>query len=139
MNFFCFTTRISISYTYAMRELTKDILLYIEFGISIIGIAVIVYGALRAFATLIKVEVTRFCDENKVHALMSIRADLGIYLLLGLELLIAADIITTILDPKLMELAVLAGIVLLRTILSLFLNKELKELNEQESTVPHHK
>jgi uncharacterized membrane protein len=116
-----------------MRELTKDILLYIEFGISLTGIAIIVYGALRAVGTFIKVEVTRFCDENKIHALMSIRADLGVYLLLGLELLIAADIITTILDPQLMELAVLAGIVLLRTILSLFLNKELKELKAQES------
>ncbi|MFA6857092.1 MAG: DUF1622 domain-containing protein [Treponema sp.] len=122
-----------------MRELTKDILLYIEFGISLIGIAVIVYGALRAVGTFVKVEVTRFCDKNKVHALMSIRADLGVYLLLGLELLIAADIITTILDPKLMELAVLAGIVLLRTILSLFLNKELKELKEQEPEISPHR
>jgi len=74
-----------------MRELTKDILLYIEFGISLTGIAIIVYGALRAVGTFIKVEVTRFCDENKVHALMSIRADLGVYLLLGLELLIRAE------------------------------------------------
>ena len=122
-----------------MRELTRNILLYIEFGISLIGIAVIIYGALMAIVAFIKTEVTSFYNKNKIHALMSIRADLGVYLLLGLELLIAADIITTILDPKLMELAILAGIVLLRTILSLFLNKELKELKEQESTVPPYK
>jgi uncharacterized membrane protein len=95
-----------------------------------------VYGALRAVAAFIKTEVTCFAGENRIHALMSIRADLGVYLLLGLELLIAADVITTILDPKLMELVILAGIVLLRTILSLFLNKELKELNEQEPALP---
>lgn len=111
-----------------MKELINEVLQYIEFGISLISIAVVIYGALRAIIAFIKTEMSRSDNSNKIHALMSIRADLGVYLLLGLELLIAADIITTILHPALMELAILAGIVTLRTVLSLFLNKELKEL-----------
>ena len=61
---------------------------------------------------------------------MIIRSDLGVYLLLGLELLIAADIIKTILNPALIELLTLGGIVLLRTILSVFLEREMKGLKE---------
>jgi uncharacterized membrane protein len=62
--------------------------------------------------------------------LNSLRADLGTYLLLGLEFLIAADILKTILEPGITELGVLAGIVALRTILSFFLNREIKETEE---------
>jgi Predicted membrane protein len=111
-----------------MKEIINSTLGQIEFIVSLLSIAVVIYGALRAVASFIKTEVHHARDENKIHMLMSIRADLGVYLLLGLELLISADIITTILNPRLMELAELAGIVVLRTVLSLFLNKELKEL-----------
>jgi uncharacterized membrane protein len=38
----------------------------------------------------------------------------------------------TVLEPTLNELALLGGIVVLRTILSVFLNKEIKELESEE-------
>lgn len=49
-------------------------------------------------------------------------------MLLGLEFLIASDILKTVLEPTLNELAILGGIVVLRTILSVFLNREIKDL-----------
>ena len=61
-----------------------------------------------------------------------LRATFGTYLLLGLEFLIASDILKTVLEPTLNELALLGGIVVLRTILSVFLNKEIKELESEE-------
>jgi uncharacterized membrane protein len=42
-----------------------------------------------------------------------------------LEFLIAADIIHTIVEPTLKELAILGGIVVIRTIISFFLGREL--------------
>jgi uncharacterized membrane protein len=44
---------------------------------------------------------------------------------LGLEFLIAADIIRTIIRPTLEELAILGGIVVIRTVISYFLGKEI--------------
>jgi uncharacterized membrane protein len=56
----------------------------------------------------------------------SYRADLGRGILLGLELLIAADILkTVVIDPTLNGLAVLGGIVLIRTFLSFSLDVEI--------------
>lgn len=52
-------------------------------------------------------------------------------LLLGLEFLIASDILKTVLEPTLNELAILGGIVVLRTILSVFLNREIKDLEAE--------
>ena len=51
----------------------------------------------------------------------------------GLEFLIACDILKTVVDPTLDELAILGGVVVVRTVLSVFLNKEIKELAENDS------
>lgn len=53
------------------------------------------------------------------------REDVGRGILLGLELLVAADIIRTVaIDPSLESITVLAGIVLVRTFLSFILELE---------------
>ena len=41
------------------------------------------------------------------------------------------SILKTVLEPTLNELAILGGIVVLRTVLSVFLNKEIKELETE--------
>jgi uncharacterized membrane protein len=74
-------------------------------------------------------------DEGSVG---SFRSNLGEAILLGLEFLVAADIINTIaIQPTLNSLAVLAGIVLIRTFLS-FLKLRLRAVGlgkgQQEST-----
>ena len=50
---------------------------------------------------------------------------LGYYLLLGLEFLIAADIINTLVRPTPQDLLVLGAIVAIRTVISYSLNTEL--------------
>lgn len=68
-----------------------------------------------------------------INNIRQLRADFGSYLLLGLEFLIASDILKTVVDPTLDELAILGGVVVVRTILSVFLNKEIKELAKDDS------
>ncbi len=55
----------------------------------------------------------------------------GFHLILGLEFLIAADVLNTILRPTLEELAILAGIVAIRTLLSFFLGWEIRQSQEK--------
>ena len=47
------------------------------------------------------------------------------------KLWMPSDILKTVLEPTLNELAILGGIVVLRTVLSVFLNKEIKELETE--------
>lgn len=104
----------------------KVIIEYISQGIALISITIIVYGTILAIIQFIKNLI------NKTPSgIRQIRADFGGYLLLGLELLIGADIIKTIVEPTYQELIILAGIVILRTILSVFLNKEIKDLESK--------
>jgi len=108
----------------------------VELVISVISVVVVIYGAVIAFFAIVKTELLRFKGKYSILRLRVIRADLGTYLLLGLELLIAADILKTILEPGLNELMILGGIVILRTLLSFFLNKEIQEIDNERRERP---
>ena len=98
--------------------------------ISVTSLLIVTYGALIGIISFLKNEIRRFTGGYSI--IRKLRATFGTYLLLGLEFLIASDILKTVLEPTLNELALLGGIVVLRTILSVFLNKEIKELESEE-------
>lgn len=109
---------------------------YVEMVISIISVAVVIYGVVIALIALLKTEFLRVKGKYSILRVRVIRADLGTYLLFSLELLIAADVIKTILDPGLQELIILGGVVLLRTVLSFFLNREILEIDKERIEHP---
>lgn len=88
-------------------------------SIDAVGVSVIAIGALIAAARAV-VNLSR-----KVGAYRPFREQLGSSILLGLEFLVAADIIRTVaVTPEPRTVAVLAGIVLIRTFLSYSLQLE---------------
>ena len=99
--------------------------------ISVTSLLIVTYGALIGIISFLKNEIRRFTGGYSITNIRKLRATFGTYLL-GLEFLIASDILKTVLEPTLNELALLGGIVVLRTILSVFLNKEIKELESEE-------
>jgi uncharacterized membrane protein len=98
-----------------LDQLFTDALYMTTRSIEACGVLVIVIGAIVAATNFFR----HLRDENPYREL---RSTLGRAILLGLELLVAADIINTVaIEPTLDRLAVLAGIVLIRTFLSLSL------------------
>ena len=88
-------------------------------SIDAVGVAVIAVGALIAAARAV-VKMSR-----REPAYRPFRQQLGASILLGLEFLVAADIIRTVaVTPEPKTVAVLAGIVLIRTFLSYSLELE---------------
>lgn len=91
--------------------------------VDVAGVAAIVLGILISTAVFVR-DVRR--EDGYDNAYTVYRRHLGRALLLGLELLVAADIIRTIaIDPNLESVAVLGGIVLIRTFLSFALELEI--------------
>ena len=87
-----------------------------------IGVFVIIGGALVATARLV---IHRAHDTGNYYSLY--RQDVGRAILLGLEFLIAGDIIrTVVVAPTLQNVLVLGLIVLIRTFLSLSLQLEIE-------------
>jgi len=65
-----------------------------------------------------------------------IRLYLGRYLVLGLEFQLGADILATAVAPTFEEVQLLAAIVVIRTVLNYFLQKELQSEREQTPPAP---
>jgi uncharacterized membrane protein len=92
-------------------------------GIEAAGIAAIVIGGVAATYIYVR-RLTHGQDSSASYR--RYRESLGKAILLGLELLVAADIIRTVAtDPTLYNVGVLAGIVLIRTFLSFSLQLEI--------------
>ena len=101
--------------------------------IGVISLLIVTYGVFVGFIAFLRNEFKRINGTYTINNVRQLRADFGSYLLLGLEFLIASDILKTVVDPTLDELA-LGGVVIVRTVLSVFLNKEIKELAEEENS-----
>jgi len=105
----------------------KEILHLVSTIIGIVGVAVIVWGVILIVFRLLRLEFKRIKRISIYRERETLRHQLGSYLLLGLEFLIAADIIRTITHPTQKDMAVLGSIVLIRTVISYFLEKEVTE------------
>lgn len=96
------------------------------FALNAIGALITIWGILISLLEFVKKELTRKGDCLKCNEI--IRLKLGSYLVLALEFFIAGDIIKTIITPTWEGLGVLGAIVIIRTILSYFLTKDLKKI-----------
>ena len=107
-------------------EVIMEILQYVSKTIGALGIVVICWGVLLALIDFVRIEYDDLRGKNIRNRRYLLRHHLGSYLLAGLEFLIAADIVRTIVDPTLTELAILGSIIAIRTAISFFLNMEMK-------------
>jgi len=97
----------------------SDVIRLITVGIEIAGVLVVVVGITIAAYDYLR-------RRHDLDAYQKLRSTLGRAILLGLELLVAADIINTVaVEPTLDSVLVLAVIVVIRTFLSLSLEVEI--------------
>ena len=103
-----------------------DILEVIVLTVSSLGTLVVIWGVIQAVVAFVAM---KFASEKKdaVSESEDIRQRLGAHLLLGLEIFIAADIISSAVSPSWEKVGMLVSIVGIRTVLSYFLRMELKQ------------
>ncbi len=109
------------------QSLGMEVIAWIAWGTGIIGVGVLAWGVLVGVVELIKLELHRIRGRDIAHERAVVRQDLGYYILLSLEFLIAADIMHTIRHPTLQDLAVLGTIVVIRTVISYYLTHEMQD------------
>lgn len=91
-------------------------------GIEMTGTGIILLGAILATITFLRAAITH---QPMAEAYQRYRVNLGRAILLGLEFLVAADIVGTVaIEPTFQNLGVLALIVAVRTALSFALEVE---------------
>ena len=98
--------------------------------ISYLSVIIIVWGTFASMLKFFKVQISGKEEKEKVYKSEEIRSYLASYILLGLEVLIAADIIETIAKPEIKEVLTLITIVIIRTFISYFLQREISSLEK---------
>lgn len=102
----------------------------ISLGLELVGVAVIVYGALVTLMFLVRTEAKNV--EKAGHRQYRIKQQFTSRILTGLEFFIAGDVLKTIINPTLESLTVVGAIVAIRAALTYLLNRELKEEEKGE-------
>jgi uncharacterized membrane protein len=91
------------------------------------AVLVVFYGALEAFLKLLGIVITPSTTHGERKALWR---RFGVWLLIGLEFELAADIIDTVVSPTWIDIGTLGAIAVIRTFLNYFLEKDLENAEE---------
>ncbi|MDQ3913025.1 MAG: DUF1622 domain-containing protein [Actinomycetota bacterium] len=109
-----------------MEELLIEVVGYLRLAVEAAGAAVIGLGALLTILryTLSALGLRKYSNTE-------LRLYLGRYLALGLEFQLGSDILSTAVAPTLADVELLAAIVVIRTALNYFLQKELERERQE--------
>lgn len=117
-----------------LEKIINTVLFYVIWIIEIIGICIIVFGTFYALYKLFKNKYERIKSKDKSGA--SVKLTLANYLALGLEFLLAAEILRTVTtNRELSEILVLGAIIILRAAMSLLIYWELSYEEKKESII----
>lgn len=113
--------------------LIEEIVRYIVDILNAFSVIILLVGAVKAAIDFIRNEFSRGNHFEVATKNNNIKIYLGSYVLLSLEVLIASDIIETIMNPSIDDMLILGGIVVIRTAISYFLGKEIEVGMEEYS------
>lgn len=113
-------------------ELLHHFVMAVFYSVSVVGIFVVLWGVSEAIWRFLSL---KFAPERLPHArvvavMARIRERLGAQLLLGLDIFIGADIIKSVVIPSWENIAMLGAIVLIRIVMSYFLEREMERTHQ---------
>src|SRR5262245_20712277 len=111
-----------------MEELFKETAGKIALGVELVAALLIAYGAIEAIIGLITPKHTP--DTRPFHKRRKVFVRFGVWLILGLEFELAADIVRSAISPTWSQIGQLGAIAAIRTFLNYFLERDIKELEE---------
>ncbi len=114
-----------------MHEFLVELVAVIVPWIEAVGITIVMWGAIEGLVKLLGRFRSVLDSAIQPIPISRIRLAIGEKIALGLDFFLAGDIIQTIIIPSWESLAMLGGIVVIRTVIAFFLNKDLRELNEK--------
>ncbi|MBK9161713.1 MAG: DUF1622 domain-containing protein [Nitrosomonadales bacterium] len=115
-----------------MHEFLVELVALIVPWTEALGIAIVMWGVVEGVVKLLARFRSLLDKASEPVPISHIRLAIGEKIALGLDFFLAGDIIQTIIIPSWESLAILGGIVIIRTVIAFFLNKDLKEFAEQK-------
>lgn len=114
-----------------MMEQIKMIFGFLTMFINVLGLTILSFGILKMAIKYIRLEI-KSPWITPLKGIQEIRREIAVYLLLGLDFLIAGDILSSIQDLSTKEITMLATMIVIRIAMGYFLGKELVEINDEK-------
>jgi uncharacterized membrane protein len=114
-----------------MEQVFKQVAGYIALGVEAGAALIIAYGAMQALYGSFRAVV----EKRSVGQRREVWLNFGVWLLLGLEFELAADIVRSAISPTWIDIGQLAAIGVIRTFLNFFLEKDLAKYESKEAGI----
>lgn len=112
-----------------MEELFKEIAARIALGVEVAAALIIAYAAIEAVVGLFRPQA-RPDPRRPFLAKRIIFVRFGVWLMLGLEFELAADVVRSAIAPNWDDIGQLAAIAVIRTFLNFFLGRDIEKFSE---------
>jgi uncharacterized membrane protein len=116
-----------------VEETFKHFASAVSLGVEVAAALIITLGAVEAIYAIIRSLLLR---QHGLATRRQIWLRFGMWLLLGLEFELAADVVRTAISPTWSEIGQLGAIALIRTFLNYFLEKDIEKGERQSATLP---
>jgi uncharacterized membrane protein len=113
-----------------MEEMFKQAAGYIALAVEASAALIIAYGAMQALYGSFRAVIEK---RSQIGQRKEVWLNFGMWLLLGLEFELAADIVRTAISPTWNDIGQLAAIGVIRTFLNFFLEKDLEKYESKEA------
>ncbi|MGI6074948.1 MAG: DUF1622 domain-containing protein [Pyramidobacter sp.] len=118
-----------------MIGLVQKVASLIEF----LSVSIITWGVLWALFRLLFIGIEKHrVDLDLSYSWLRVRRTLGEIMLLGLQFLVAADIILTVCNPDVKQVVLLSVVVTIRVVLSISLGHEIMGLEKRDMKAKRH-
>jgi uncharacterized membrane protein len=105
---------------------------WIVVAVEIFAIGILLIGLGRFLVDFVTGEMARGDPLARTHRMNRGRMELGRHIQAALEVFIVSDIVRTVLHFTLENIVLLGGLVLIRSTISFFLERELRHLSEEK-------
>ena len=113
-----------------MIHMIHEIFEWVALAIDLVASAIMVWAFLVSLFGFLMASIGGAPSE-RIRQLQVVRCGLGIKLVFALELLIISDLLHTVVSRTMDDLMFLAALVLIRTIVAFFLNREIQEVEAE--------
>lgn len=112
-------------------HLLHTIFEWLELIIDVSAALVMVLAFIVAFYSYLQTLLRSDQIEHNIRQMQIVRCDLGVKLVFALELLIISDLLVTIVSRSLDDMIIVGSLVLIRTVIAYFLNKEIEDISSE--------
>ena len=109
----------------------NEILEWLAVAVDLTGALIMVWAFVAAVIAVVRSSISAGDARSRILGMQAARCGLGVKLVFALELMIISDLFHTIISRSVDDLILVGGLVVIRTAIAFFLNKEIQEVHAE--------